>query len=969
MSLSWLKSSESRSSSDEDRAFLTSPALGSSLTTTLEACSPPLTARQVTQIAHDTILDPFISYNDNLLPAIPKTEPIQPLLIDAQTPDSWIARDDRMIRLTGKHPCNIEAPLSALFKAGFLTPQNLFYVRSHGDTPRVSMKQGQEWKLRVHGLVENEMQFSIQDLKEIFPVITLPVTLVCAGNRRKEQNMVAKGLGFNWGAAGVSTGLFTGVYLSDILKYCKPKNPLLSSYPSYDKPVPGRARHVIFEGVDELPKGKYGTSQRLNWALDRTKGMLICWGLNGEDLSPDHGYPLRLVVPGQIGGRMVKWLHRIEVSDCESQHYLHFFDNKLLPTMVTPDQARSEDKWWFDPKYIINELNTNAAICSPAHDETVQLATSFSSVKKITIQGYAYTGGGRRITRVEVTLDDGKTWSLSDIKYPEDLYRIYPIEYHPYFGKIDLSITDMSFSWCFWSLDIDAKSLLDQDISFIAVRAMDEALSVMPRDMYWNATSMMNSWWYRVAIHKENSNRTLRFEHPTLAGNASGGWMQRMKDADEDPRFPYLGGKSSSKSFSNCLAREMDTFQRVADSAMINPAKNSIIITTDQLAEHSDSEGPFPWFVVQGHVYDGTDFLLDHPGGDQSIRLAAGGDATEDFMSIHSIDAKKMLKNYHIGKLLSQATISNFPARQLEAQDDPSKPFLEPNIWKEVLLVHKRSVSHDSRIFRFALPHDDQLLRVPAGQHIYLRVKKPNDTTRKVEIMQRAYTPYSCDTHHGFIDLLIKVYFPSRDLSESNGRFVGGKMTMLLENMVVDAKTDTLSLEMRGPIGQLTYIGHGQVQWKSSNRFRKIKRLVMIAAGSGITPIWSILKAIADEYAVGLLSSSREPIHMWLIYGNRTEEDILLREELETISKYMDGNLRIWHVLSSKTTGADWKMGRGHIGLECLQQHLPPPPSALDSVGIEETLALICGPLPMKKSVTAALSELGWNHETNVVLF
>lgn len=518
-----------------------SPELSSPATP--ESCSPILKAKpeSLQKVCEDS-LDPSESCHDiSSLPPVPKTEAVQPLSTDSQTPDHWIPRDSRMIRLTGKHPCNVEAPLSALFNAGFLTPQNLFYVRSHGDTPRVSIKQAQEWKLRIHGLVEKEIEFSIQELKDRFQVVTLPVTLVCAGNRRKEQNMVLKGLGFNWGAAGVSTGLFTGVYLADILDYCKPLNPLLSSYPSSDQHIPGRARHVIFEGADELPKGKYGTSQRLSWALDRSNGMLISWGLNGEDLLPDHGYPLRLVVPGQIGGRMVKWLQRIEVSDRESQHHLHFFDNKLLPTTVSADQARKEDKWWYDPKYIINELNVNAAICSPSHNDAFQLVSDASAAQILAIEGYAYTGGGRRITHVEVTLDDGETWNLCEIKYPEDLYRICPIGNHSYYGSLDLTMTDMSFSWCFWKLEVDVKSLLvDRDAGFIAVRAMDEALSIMPRDMYWNATSMMNSWWFRVALYRENSGQTLRFEHPTVPGNASGGWMQRMNEAGADPRHPCL---------------------------------------------------------------------------------------------------------------------------------------------------------------------------------------------------------------------------------------------------------------------------------------------------------------------------------------------------------------------------------------------------------------------------------------------
>lgn len=99
------------------------------------------------------------------------------------------------IRLTGKHPLNVEPPLADLWKAGFLTPQSLFYVRSHGAVPHVSEGAAREWKLRIHGLVERQVSFTIDELKQRFETVTLPITLVCAGNRRKEQNMVAKGLG------------------------------------------------------------------------------------------------------------------------------------------------------------------------------------------------------------------------------------------------------------------------------------------------------------------------------------------------------------------------------------------------------------------------------------------------------------------------------------------------------------------------------------------------------------------------------------------------------------------------------------------------------------------------------------------------------------------------------------------------------------------------------------------------------
>lgn len=897
---------------------------------------------------------------------------------DANTPDHWIARDERMIRLTGKHPFNSEAPLSELFSKGFLTPQNLFYVRSHGDTPRVTREQAENWKLKVHGLVEQEVELSIKDLKEKFPTVTLPITLVCAGNRRKEQNMVAKGLGFNWGAAGVSTGLFTGVYLADILDYCKPKNPLLSSFPSYDVAVPGRARHVVFEGADELPKGKYGTSQRLNWALDRCKGMLIAWGLNGEDLSPDHGYPLRLVVPGQIGGRMVKWLERIEVSDRESQHHLHFHDNKVLPTEVTADQARSEMHWWYDPKYIINDLNVNAAICSPDHDQVVNVAEpSTSSPQMLPLEGYAYTGGGRRIHRVEISLDDGHSWKCASIHYPEDLYRMYPIQGHEYFGTLDLSATEMSFSWCFWRLDVDVQAdIIAKDVKVISVRALDEGLATMPRDMYWNATSMMNSWWFRVAVHREGENgNQIRFEHPTLAGNAPGGWMQRMNEAGLNPRYPQFGeakAVESCKTDANTLAAAKEA--KVDPKAiMIDPSKADTIITAADLAAHGDGEGPEPWFVVHGHVYDGTGFLKDHPGGDQSIRLVAGEDATEDFMAIHSMDAKKMLRDFHLGRLEKQDAAP--PAATTEGEVlDLSKPFLDPKKWRATRLVSKQIISPDARIFRFALGSEDQELGLPVGQHVFVRVRSKNARTGEIEMVQRAYTPYSGNTQRGFLDILIKVYFPSDAAATSAPAFEGGKMTMLLEKIDVSSPSDDLTIELKGPLGSFTYLGQQQIRWKPASAVRRVRKLAMIAGGSGITPIWSTLKAIADEVldASNPSSPALDPIQIWIVYGNRTEQDILIREELERLRVALKGNLKVWHVLSNCTpeNEANWSMGRGHITANVLRTHLPPPPAKPASEDeLEDTLALVCGPPPMEKAVSDGLKQLGWDLQRCVVFF
>ncbi|CAG8704319.1 391_t:CDS:2, partial [Dentiscutata heterogama] len=338
---------------------------------------------------------------------------------DVGTPDDWIPRHPEMIRLTGKHPFNAEAPLSLLMEQGFITPNPLHYVRNHGPVPKL---QWDTHRLTINGL----------------PYKEFPVTLCCAGNRRKEQNMIKQTKGFNWGAAATSCAIWKGVPLSHLLK-------LAGVDEKTDKP-----RYVCFAGCDKLPNGYYGTSIPLEWAMNDANDVILAYGMNGERLPPDHGYPLRAIIPGCIGGRMVKWLESITVSDKESDSYYHYFDNRVLPPEYDMDRANKE-KIWYNPDYIINKLNINSAITSPAHNERISLS-SFVSTKEYTIKGYAYTGGGHKLTRVEISLDHGKTWQLTKLTQPE-------LE-HPEVLKRGVNPIPRYWCWSFWSISIPLYSFI-----------------------------------------------------------------------------------------------------------------------------------------------------------------------------------------------------------------------------------------------------------------------------------------------------------------------------------------------------------------------------------------------------------------------------------------------------------------------------------------------------------------------------
>ena len=542
-------------------------------------------------------------------PLPPKSKQNKVLPEDIKTPDKHVERDPRLIRLTGVHPFNVEAPLSNLFDEGFLTTKDLHYVRNHGPVPQVDDSEVLDWEFTIEGMVEKPAKLTLRGLIRDYDQVTYPITLVCAGNRRKEQNLVRKTKGFSWGAAGLSTALWTGVTLSDVLARAIPKRG---------------ARYVSFEGADKLPNGYYGTSIKLNWAMDPNRGVMVAHKMNGETLHPDHGKPLRIVIPGQIGGRSVKWLKRIIVSPEPSDNWYHIYDNRVLPTMITPEASANLPETWKDERYAIYDLNTNSVTCYPAHEERLSLVDSPPETYKL--RGYAYAGGGKRVSRVEVTLDQGKSWTLANIDYPEDQYRLAAENEVLYGGRVDLSWREACFCWCFWDLDVPLTSL--QNCKDIMIRSMDDSMMVQPRDMYWSVLGMMNNPWYRVVVHKEGPD-VLRFEHPTDP-SGPGGWMERVKSQGGNLTNGFWGEKIGGREALEETVEE----EPAKEICMTNDQVNRII-SIDELREHESEEQP--WFVVNGQVYDGTKFLEGHPGGAASITAAAGQNVTEEFMTIRKL--------------------------------------------------------------------------------------------------------------------------------------------------------------------------------------------------------------------------------------------------------------------------------------------------------------------------------------------
>jgi DMSO/TMAO reductase YedYZ molybdopterin-dependent catalytic subunit len=279
-----------------------------------------------------------------------------------------------------QEPLNLEMPFSTL--SGFTTPNESFYVRCHFPIPEIAAS---DWRLAIKGEVEEPFELSYDELFGM-ESRTLAATLECAGNNR--NFLEAKVKGVQWGLGAVGNAFWTGVPLSAVLERAQVKSG---------------AMEVILEGADEgeianppRPAGKirFARSVPLQKAM---KDVLLAHTMNGEKLSPSHGFPLRAIVPGWYAVASIKWLRRIIVTDTAFAGYYQSIDYTYwrrmgeLPTLAP-----------------LTEQQVKAEIARPESGETV---AANSTVK---IHGAAWSSDAE-ITAVEISVDGGESWQRAQL--------------------------------------------------------------------------------------------------------------------------------------------------------------------------------------------------------------------------------------------------------------------------------------------------------------------------------------------------------------------------------------------------------------------------------------------------------------------------------------------------------------------------------------------------------------------------
>ncbi|KAL1925730.1 uncharacterized protein VTP21DRAFT_613 [Calcarisporiella thermophila] len=763
---------------------------------------------------------------------------------DQDTPDNWIPRHKDLIRLTGSHPLNAEPPLHKLMDHGLITPNSLHYVRNHGSVPNLDWD---EHKIKIEGLVDKPCELAMKDIVSR-NWIHIPVTLSCDGNRRKELNMLRRSKGFNWGSGAISTAYWRGCLLRDIL---------------LELGIKMNAKFVHFEGADKLPNGHYATSIPLSHVLNERNDVLLAYEMNSSPLSPDHGYPIRVLIPGFIGGRSVKWLTKIIVSEQESDNYYHYHDNRVLPSHVLSDVQAEKEKWWYSPHTILYEHTLQSVITHPAHNEQILLSNLCKKSGKkavYTIRGYAYCGGGSQVNRVEISLDGGETWHYCWRKFIDK-----PLRNGRY------------WTWCHWEREVDLIGLLN--CREIMVRAFDARENTQHTEPMWNLMGMMNNSIYRVRISVELADETTEesrfiFQHPVEPGSGKGGWMQ-----------PSL---------------EQQIEAKLQEAAV--PQKEYHI---DTIKKHNSDKDC--WIIIDNKVYDVTSFLNEHPGGPHPLLANAGKDASEEFDSIHDTQARKMTQKYLIGKVAkekhgkSQKKEEKKGDEKITPQD--KRIALHRHRWLPVTLVKKEDITWNTRRFTFKLPEERTQLGLPVGKHIQLGIHF------KDRMVVRPYTPVrpvTPEDDDGTFDCIIKIYMPNIDPKFPPG----GILTNALDSLDIGD-----AVEVKGPEGGIEYLGNGR--YKTEGEEKHFDVLSLVAGGTGITPIYQLVHRV--------LKDQKDRTMLSLIFANTSVNDILCREELDAIQKDYPSRIKIWYTVSEKPKNIEWKYDIGHVTKSMMKEHLFEP--------------------------------------------
>lgn len=386
--------------------------------------------------------------------------------IDSSDPFSSDPAMSPVLKTLLDKPAMAETPATLLTQS-WLTPNDLWFVRNHHPVPFI---KEDDYRLTVSapeiGLAP--VTLTLADLRNKFKKHKVVCSLQCGGNRRAELSEVEPTLGISWGIGAIATAEWGGVLLVDVLDWALSEtgglNKSIKNVSEIEEAGLGHVQFAAAEGlVASIPfhklNGKDGGD------------VLLAYEMNGEALPRMHGFPVRAVVPGVVGVRNVKWLTEVKVASEEAGGA---WQRGIAYKGFGPS-VKSVDGIDASKIHSLQEMPVTSAITYPQKSAVLPAGSH-------TLKGFAYSGGGRGIVRVDVSVDGGKTWQTATLT--------------------DGSQQKMhkAWAWTFWECDVELPA--SESRVEIMCRATDASYNVQPESPsgIWNIRGINCNSWHRVGI-------------------------------------------------------------------------------------------------------------------------------------------------------------------------------------------------------------------------------------------------------------------------------------------------------------------------------------------------------------------------------------------------------------------------------------------------------------------------------------
>ena len=333
---------------------------------------------------------------------------------------------------------------------------------------------------------------TLGDLKRDYPKVSVVATLQCSGNRRLGMNAVAKTSGSPWAGGAIGTAKWSGARLRDVIEreaseaHKERRSALGSGGPNLQPNLhtpnleslleSNGVEHCVFEGRDGM-----SASVDIDKAIGHNKDTIIAYSMNDSPIPPDHGWPMRVIVPGYVGVRNVKWLSCVRPSNEEAEgDWQRGVNYKLLPPSVR--DARDAEPGGLPA---MQEAGLFSAITGAEGEREGE--GEGRARARARSRGWAVAGGGRGIIRVDVTGDGGARWKSATLLTGSS------------------QAAGRAWGWTTWEVDGVECDLDEEGYGEIMCRAVDTSCNVQPREVgeIWNMRGLSNNSWFRQKVKFE----------------------------------------------------------------------------------------------------------------------------------------------------------------------------------------------------------------------------------------------------------------------------------------------------------------------------------------------------------------------------------------------------------------------------------------------------------------------------------